>query len=140
MRSLKWMLVLAAFGATAWASVAAAEDTRIPIAYLDIGADSPMAVYTAASRSDGEDSSVTSLGESVDNASLAGASGGTLVIQKTNLTGTVTGDTANHVVAGDNTITGFSFAGEAGIPVVIQNSGSNVLIQNATVLNIEFKP
>jgi hypothetical protein len=27
----------------------------------------------------------------------------------------------------------------SGIPVVIQNSGANVLIQNATIVNLQFK-
>jgi hypothetical protein len=116
-----------------------ADDAQIPAAYLATGADSPIAVYTAAVRVDGE-TTAGALGESVDNSALAGMSGGMLVIQDTTLTGTVTNDTADHVISGDNLISGSSFAGAAGVPVVIQNSGSNVLIQNATVLNVQFKP
>ncbi|QNK03645.1 hypothetical protein H8F01_02215 [Dyella telluris] len=80
------------------------------------------------------------MGTGVDNATLDGLSGGTLVVQNTTLTGTVSNDTADHVISGANVITGGAFSGEAGIPMVIQNSGSNVLIQNATVISVEFKP
>jgi hypothetical protein len=80
------------------------------------------------------------MGKGVDNATLAAMSGGTMVVQNTTLNGTVTNDSADHVVAGGNIITGGAFAGEAGIPTVIQNSGSNVLIQSATVLNVQMKP
>ena len=38
-----------------------------------------------------------------------------------------------------NVIQGASFANASGMPTVIQNSGSNVLIQNATVINLQFK-
>ena len=47
-------------------------------------------------------------------------------------------NTATDIVTGNNMIQS-SFAGAAGIPVVIQNSGANVLIQNATVVNLQFK-
>jgi hypothetical protein len=32
-----------------------------------------------------------------------------------------------------------SFANMSGIPVVIQNTGANVLIQNSTVVNLQMK-
>jgi len=115
-----------------------AEDAAIP-AYLAQGADSPVAVYTAASQVDHQ-GVASDLGESVDNATLSELSGGTLVQQNTTLTGTVSDNSADHVVTGDNIITGGSVAGATGFPTLIQNSGNNVLIQNATVLSVEFKP
>lgn len=39
-------------------------------------------------------------------------------------------------VTGMNTITEGAFAAASGLPTVIQNSGNNVLIQNATILNL----
>ena len=33
-----------------------------------------------------------------------------------------------------------AFNGAAGVPMVIQNSGNNVLIQNATIVNVQFQP
>ncbi|TBR40723.1 hypothetical protein EYV96_06715 [Dyella terrae] len=67
-------------------------------------------------------------------------SGGTNVKQNTTLNGTVTGNTASRVVSGSNAISGESFSGASGLPTVIQNTGSNVLIQNATVVNVQFTP
>jgi len=32
-----------------------------------------------------------------------------------------------------------SFINASGIPTVIQNSGANVLIQNATIINIQYQ-
>jgi hypothetical protein len=42
-------------------------------------------------------------------------------------------------VTGSNFVTDGSFAGMTGFSTVIQNSGNNVLIQNATVLNLQFQ-
>jgi hypothetical protein len=42
-------------------------------------------------------------------------------------------------VTGSNYVTDGSFAGMSGFSTVIQNSGNNVLIQNATVLNLQFQ-
>ena len=55
------------------------------------------------------------------------------------LEGGVHDNVANHVVTGANSIDSGSFANMAGIPTVIQNSGANVLIQNATIINLQFK-
>ena len=57
----------------------------------------------------------------------------------TRLTGTVTGNTATHVATGANIIQSGSFANASGVPIVIQNTGANVLIQNATVINLQLK-
>lgn len=55
------------------------------------------------------------------------------------LAGTVTGNSAINVTTGANTIDSGSFANASGMPMVIQNSGANVLIQNATVINLQLK-
>ena len=60
------------------------------------------------------------------------------VIVEVDNQGTVGGNTASHVVAGDNRIDGGAFANAAGLTTVIQNSGSNVLIQNGTAVNVRF--
>jgi len=66
--------------------------------------------------------------------------GGTDTVDNTmQLDGGVHGNVANHVVTGANSIDSGSFANMAGIPTVIQNSGANVLIQNATIINLQFK-
>jgi hypothetical protein len=70
---------------------------------------------------------------------LAGQRGGTDTRNDARIAGTVAANTAVNVVTGANSIASGSFANMAGIPVVIQNSGANVLIQNATIINLQFK-
>ena len=69
--------------------------------------------------------------------SARGGAGGTGA--SADLRGVVTGNSATSVVTGANTIQASSFAGASGIPIVIQNTGANVLIQNATVINLQFQ-
>ena len=55
------------------------------------------------------------------------------------LNGAVSGNTALNVASGMNSISSGSFSNAAGLPVAIQNSGANVLIQNATIINIQLQ-
>ncbi|SFD00979.1 hypothetical protein [Massilia yuzhufengensis] len=55
------------------------------------------------------------------------------------LGGTVGNNTAINTVSGNNIIDSGSFANSQGLPVVIQNSGSNVLIQSATTINLRLQ-
>jgi hypothetical protein len=70
---------------------------------------------------------------------LARQRGGTDTRNDARIDGAVGANTAVNVVTGANSIDTGSFAHMAGIPVVIQNSGANVLIQNATIINLQFK-
>jgi hypothetical protein len=71
---------------------------------------------------------------------LGNARGGSdAIASDTRVQGDVTGNSAANVTTGANIIQSGSFANAVGIPVVIQNSGANVLIQNATVVNLQFK-
>ena len=54
------------------------------------------------------------------------------------LSGTTAGNLATDVVTGTNAISAGAFANMSGLPVVIQNSGANVLIQNAVILNLQM--
>jgi len=54
------------------------------------------------------------------------------------LAGTTADNSAYQVSTGSNAITSGSFANMSGIPVVIQNTGANVLIQNAVILNLQM--
>ncbi|HSD38908.1 MAG TPA: hypothetical protein VLC92_15455 [Rhodocyclaceae bacterium] len=45
----------------------------------------------------------------------------------------------NNVQTGYNVITEGALSGAAGLPMVIQNSGNGVLIQNAVVLNVQVQ-
>lgn len=53
--------------------------------------------------------------------------------------GTVSDNRAIDVVTGANTIRDGAFTNASGIPVVIQNTGANVLIQSATVVNVQLR-
>ncbi|KVO17427.1 hypothetical protein WK11_22845 [Burkholderia ubonensis] len=64
--------------------------------------------------------------------------GGDALIGQNYLTGAVSDNVANRVSTGSNSIADGSFANSSGLPTVIQNTGANVLIQNATVLNVRF--
>ncbi|KGQ18176.1 putative exported protein [Lysobacter dokdonensis DS-58] len=79
----------------------------------------------------------------VDNAALDAQRGGDGTLVNTvdidiDLDGTVDGNTAIDNVTGQNLIDGGSFANNAGIATVIQNSGNNVLIQNGMAVSVQF--
>ncbi|KQY00703.1 hypothetical protein ASD22_06530 [Rhodanobacter sp. Root480] len=84
--------------------------------------------------------STDGFGPSVTSATLATMRGGSDVVENMHLHGTVDNNSADHVASGYNTISGGAFTGAAGVPMVIQNSGNNVLIQNATIINVQFQP
>lgn len=66
--------------------------------------------------------------------------GGTdTITNEAKLNGFVTGNSAAYVNTGANTIDGGAFANASGIPIVIQNSGANVLIQNATIIHLQMR-
>jgi hypothetical protein len=71
---------------------------------------------------------------------LAGQRGKALIPTNTNnLDGAVYDNTANDLVTGYNLISDGSLTNNAGMNTVIQNSGNNVLIQNAVILNIQMQ-
>jgi len=55
------------------------------------------------------------------------------------LDGITAGNVADHVATGSNTIAGGAFSGMSGLPLVVQNSGANVLIQNAVIVNVKMQ-
>ncbi|WP_240732359.1 MULTISPECIES: hypothetical protein [Dyella] len=147
MRSAKWVLgltVCCVLPVAAWAADNqshagnSGNASSIPPVFLAYGPDAP-AAYAAGTKVEGSPH-VEGLGQSTADDQLADMSGGTNVKQNTTLNGTVTGNTASRVVSGSNAISGESFSGASGLPTVIQNTGSNVLIQNATVVNVQFTP
>ncbi|MFN0316332.1 MAG: hypothetical protein ACKVQA_15005, partial [Burkholderiales bacterium] len=62
------------------------------------------------------------------------------VVNLNDVRGSVHNNTAIDVVTGSNAITNGSFAGTTGFPMVIQNTGNNVLIQSSMILNIGLQP
>ncbi|HPO18637.1 MAG TPA: hypothetical protein PLO07_05535 [Rubrivivax sp.] len=65
--------------------------------------------------------------------------GGTDVANEMMLKGVVADNRASNLTTGSNAITEGSFSGMVGIPVVVQNTGNGVLIQNATIINLQVK-
>lgn len=63
-----------------------------------------------------------------------------IVINDQDLNGVVSENTAINTVSGNNTITGDAFRDSSGFVSSVQNTGNNVLIQNATIVNIEVQP
>lgn len=53
--------------------------------------------------------------------------------------GVVRDNQAINLTTGSNWVTEGSFTGAAGFPTVVQNSGNNVLIQNATIINLQVQ-
>lgn len=103
----------------------------------------PMAAAAQGALPIGDDSAkvdrVAFVATPVDSSTLAGYRGGTdLVRNDMTLNGTTADNSARNVNTGDNTISSGSFANMSGLPVVIQNSGANVLIQNAVILHLQM--
>lgn len=75
----------------------------------------------------------------LDRQVLAQKRGAADVFNNMQLNGVVADNRAVNVTTGNNLITEGSFSGASGVPMVVQNSGNNVLIQSATILNIQVK-
>ena len=75
----------------------------------------------------------------VSDATLAQYRGGHIETNTNNLDGQFYNNQAIANVTGSNLVTGSSFAGASGLSTIIQNSGNNVLIQNATILNLRVQ-
>ncbi len=125
--------VLAACASAAWAGPELAVPARenAPAVKPDTGADKTV-----------QTPDPLGFGPAADLGKLEHSRGGTDTFNtnnNANLGGVVTGNSAVNVVTGTNTIDAGAFANMSGIPVVIQNSGANVLIQNATIVNLQFK-
>lgn len=77
--------------------------------------------------------------QAVPVATLGDYRGGSgLVYNDMKLAGTTAGNTAINVATGTNTISAGAFSNMSGLPLVVQNSGANVLIQNAVILNLQM--
>jgi hypothetical protein len=64
----------------------------------------------------------------------------TITTNVSDVDGTVDGNTAINAITGGNLMDGGAFGNAAGLSTVIQNSGNNVLIQNSTVVSVQFVP
>ena len=75
----------------------------------------------------------------VEDEQLDRSRGRQTVFNSNDVDGELYGNAAVSNVTGSNFVTDGSFAGMSGFSTVIQNSGNNVLIQSATVLNLQFQ-
>ena len=81
-----------------------------------------------------------SLGAAITDAELATQRGGHINVTNTNnLNAKLYDNSAVSNVTGNNVISDGAFAGISGYATVVQNSGNNVIIQNATILNLQTK-
>ncbi len=91
-----------------------------------------------------ETRSLSSWGNPIPTAQLEAQRGGTdlgpqLIINRNDLKAKLYDNVAVDNVTGKNSINGNAFAGASGLPIVMQNSGNNVIMQNATILNLTMK-
>lgn len=90
-----------------------------------------------------ETKSLSSWGDPIPANQLEAQRGGTdtgpLTINANILKAKLYDNAAVDNVTGNNSINGNAFAGASGLPIVIQNSGNNVIIQSGTVLNLTLK-
>ncbi len=85
-------------------------------------------------------SGATLLGKAVPNASLKDKRGGHATTVNTNqLNAKLYDNQAMANITGTNSISTSAFAGMSGYATVVQNSGNNVIIQNATILNVKMQ-
>lgn len=113
---------------------------------VKVGGDPPASSVPAPAAStpsqDESNRAVPGWGAPLKLSQLASSRGGadtSTAISDARLNATVTNNSATNVSSGNNTIDSGSFANMSGLPMVIQNSGANVLIQNATVINLQLK-
>lgn len=91
----------------------------------------------------GDDSNVpndAAFGPAISNFALGTHRGGDVRVTNTNnLDAQLYDNTAISNVTGSNFVTSEAFSSNSGFATVVQNSGNNVIIQNATVLNLQMK-
>lgn len=104
-------------------------------ALLSLSLASPLAWAEPAAVS----APASALGNAVTDDALLNERGKALVTNVNDLDGAVYQNSAQDVITGNNFITDGSFTGNSGLSTVIQNSGNNVLIQNALILNVQVQ-
>lgn len=107
--------------------------------------------FSAWAEDNGEDESNAALSAFSDSAALSSEELNSerakqkievdrIQINDQDLNGTVSDNTAIGNNTGHNTISGDAFTGAAGFISSVQNTGNNVLIQNATIINVSVDP
>lgn len=97
------------------------------------------AAATALTPQEPQSTALAGMGPSISADSLDQYRGGTAITSEAVSNGLLQDATATNIATGNNSIAGGAFANTFGLPIVIQNSGANVLIQNSTIVNVQFR-
>jgi hypothetical protein len=121
-----------------WCALAGAAPTSAPSSTPGRTAAlaAPLAVTPSAA---GPAAGSTKAADDAELDAARGGAGANATLIDTRLAGQVSGNSANNVQTGWNVIDGGAFSNMTGIPIVVQNSGANVLIQNATVIHLQLQ-
>jgi hypothetical protein len=111
---------------------------RVRTAVLSVAALACLVGPAWAGEPVGADVRPTAFTEPVVDDRLDSLRGGDGVDNDSRVRGELSGNSADRVSTGDNTLGGGAFANAGGITTVIQNTGANVLIQNGMVVNVQF--
>lgn len=65
--------------------------------------------------------------------------GAELQLNENNASAVVRDNVASNLRTGNNTISSGAFSNSNGVPMVVQNTGNNVVIQNSTILNLHLQ-
>lgn len=86
------------------------------------------------------DAPATPLGAAVSENTLALNRGGyALQINQNQLDARLYDNQAIGNITGTNSVSDSAFSGMSGFATIVQNSGNNVIVQNATILNVQLK-
>ncbi|MFP5406695.1 MAG: hypothetical protein ACLGHY_10285 [Gammaproteobacteria bacterium] len=109
-------------------ATASAEDDEIPSSVLGNTAPSGFSQIDPV------------FGAIVSDRELAAQRGGAdLHLNENNATAVVQDNVARNLTTGNNTISDNAFSNTNGVPMVVQTSGNNVVIQNSTILNLQLQ-
>lgn len=119
---------------------AAAVLSSVPAMAADAG-DAPLeAPATAVQPAPSPEPALWANGSVIAESELSKQRGGAdLHLNENNASAIVSDNVATNLTTGNNSINGDSFSGMSGIPLVVQNSGNNVVIQNSTILNLQMQ-
>jgi hypothetical protein len=136
------ILAIAALNLLALPAQAQALPDSLPLVAIDVPVlplDADASADATASATPDETFGPTVASDALD-AMRGGTDNKTITTNVSDVDGTVDGNTAINAITGGNLMDGGAFGNAAGLSSVIQNSGNNVLIQNSTVVSVQFVP
>ena len=140
--SIPAILAIAALNLLARPAQAQALPEPVPFASIDV----PIVLLDADATPDSVEAPAvdaafgTALAGDALDTLRGGTDNKTIITNVSDVDGKVDGNTAINAITGGNLVDGGAFGNAAGLSTVIQNSGNNVLIQNSTVVSVQFAP